>query len=98
MKRGCPLPNDTKDVDWLEGDIDAVKAKQRDQALEVAETYLVFADTPRAIRLLELWEENLVNKQTPVDSSVQRYAADEAVRDFVRGIRRQIKMVQELKG
>lgn len=87
-----------KETDWLEGESDQIKEEQKVQALEVAQTYLVFADTPRAKYLLEFWEENLVNKQTPVDSSIQRYAADEAVRDFVRGIRRQIAMAQELRG
>ncbi len=87
--------NNEEKGDWLEGDIEGNKEQQRAKALEVAQLYLVFVDTPRARQLLEDWEKRLVDVQTPVESSIQRYAADESVRDFVRGIRRQIKLAQE---
>ena len=89
--------DNNKERDWLEGDAQEAQEKQKELAIELAQIYLVFTDTPRAKQVLEFWEATLVNKQTPTDSSLQVYAADEAVRDFVRGIRRQIKMAQEFR-
>ena len=84
-----------KEVDWLEGDIEQKRAEQHAQAVEFAKTYEIFVDTPRGQELLRVWEESILNLSTPIDSSVQKYAADEAVRDFIRGIKRQIKLAQE---
>ena len=84
-----------QEVDWLEGDPAQQRAEQRVQAIAHAQLYLVFVDAPRGRELLESWEELIVNVKTPVESSIQKYAADEAVRDFIRGIRRQIKLAQE---
>ncbi len=92
-----PADNNEEKGDWLEGSAEENREEQRVKALEVAKLYEVFVDTPRAREILEFWETNIVDKRTPVDSSVQRYAADESVRDFVRGIRRQIKMAQEFR-
>ena len=84
-----------QEPDWFEGNVEKERGELRNKGLERARLYNVFVDTPRAVELLRHWEETLVEKQTPVESTLQRYAADEAVRDFVRGIKRQIKMAQE---
>ena len=91
------MSDENKDVDWLEGDVEQRKAEQKILALETAKMYEVFVDTPRAKEILDLWEATIVNVTTPVESSIQKYAADNALRDFVQGIRRQIKMAQELR-
>ncbi len=84
-----------QEPDWFEGNVKKDRLELHNRALERARLYNVFVDTPRAVELLRHWEESLVEKKTPVESSLQRYAADESVRDFVRGIKRQIKMAQE---
>lgn len=75
----------------------ATQATQRDLALEVAQLYRVFEQEPRAKRLLEIWERATILRDTPAEASLQRYAADEALRQFVRGIRRQIELSAQLE-
>jgi hypothetical protein len=94
VKRGYLMVN--RDVDWLEGDVEQTRAEQRVKALETAQLYLVFVENPRAKQLLEFWEANVLNVKTPVEASLQRYVADEATREFVRGIKQQIAMIPEL--
>ncbi len=82
-------------VDWFEGDVKQSREEMRAKAVELAKLYDIFVDTPRGQELLKHWEKTILNLSTPVESSHQRYAAEEAVRDFVRGIKRQIKLAQE---
>jgi len=89
--------NKKQEPDWLEGNVEEQQAQQRIKGLEIAQMYLVFVDTPRARQLLEDWEERMVRKVTPAESTIQRYAADNAVRGFIQGIRDQIKIAQEFR-
>ena len=91
------MSEDDKDVDWLEGDTEQLKAEQKILALEAAQLYEVFVQDPRAKQLLADWEEKHLRTTTPVESSVQRYAYDEAQREFVRGITRNVKLLQEFR-
>lgn len=61
---------------------------------EFAQLYVeVFQNNPQGALLLAQWEAGVFWKMTPTNASVQQYAADEALRQFIRGIRGQIKMV-----
>lgn len=64
---------------------------QRQKALEVAKLYTVFTTDPRGQQLLAMWDEQLARQRTPVNATIQEYAANEAVRTFVEGIRTQIR-------
>lgn len=79
--------------DWLTGETDQARAALQQKAVEEAQIYLLFTEE-RGRELLRRWDERLMNVRTPVESSIQKYAADEAVRDFVRGIHRQIELAQ----
>lgn len=82
--------------DWLNPE--AQQKKQLDLAIEEAQIYLLFANDERGRELLRRWDERLMNQRTPVDASLQRYAADEAVRAFVAGIHKQIKLAGTRSG
>lgn len=84
-----------KEHDWLEGDADLQREDMRAKAVEFAKLYEVFVNTARGKELLEHWERTILEKSTPVESSLQRYVSDESVRDFIRGIRRQIQLAQD---
>lgn len=92
------MGNKDEGRDWFEGEAEKAQEEQKAKAISFAQIYLVFVNNPRAKELLEHWEATLVNKQTPVSAPLQVYAADEAVRDFIRGIRRQIALAQEPQG
>ena len=81
--------------DWLEGDREEKQEALKAQALETAQLYLVFEEAPRAVQLLQMWEERLIEVETPDESSLQKFAADNALRRFVVGIKRQIKLAKE---
>lgn len=83
------------DTDWLDDGGAQIKAEQRAKAVEFAKQYEVFVTDPRAKAILEQWEKAFLWHTTPVDSSIQQYAADEARRNFVRQIHVQIKLAQE---
>ncbi len=83
------------EVDWLEGDVEEQREEMRGNAIEFAKQYEIFVDSPRGQGLLEYWIETKLNASTPVESSLQRYAADEGVRNFIRGILAQIKLAQD---
>lgn len=87
--------SEERELDWLEGEAEEQREELHTQAIERARLYEVFINTARGRELLGFWEEAILDKATPVESSLQRYVADESVRDFVRGIRRQIKIAQE---
>jgi hypothetical protein len=70
---------------------DTVREEQRDKAVEYAKLYLAtFVHNPAGARLLAEWEERVVRKLTPVNAPHTEYAANEAVRQFVLGIKQQI--------
>ncbi len=81
--------------DWLEGDIEQQRRDMRIQEIEFAKLYEIFVDSPRGQELLTHWEVTILDVGTPTESSIQRYAKDEGVREFIRGIRNQIKLAQE---
>lgn len=84
--------------DWLDEDsIANARANQGALRLEFARNYLVFETDSRARALLDHWEQHVLNKRTPVGASIQQYAADEAVRAFVHGIREQLRIAHEGK-
>lgn len=82
--------------DWLDNDsIDAARKNQAALRVEFAQNYLVFDSDSRARALLAHWEEHVLNKRTPVGASLQQYAADEAIRAFVHGIREQLRIARK---
>lgn len=82
--------------DWLEGDGgEAVRKDQFNQAREFAQRYLVFAETARGRDIMEHWEETILNRATPVNAPLQEYVRDEAQRDLIRGIKRQITLARQ---
>lgn len=83
------------DDDWLFPS-DEKRKEQRKEGEEIAALYRVFVDEPRAKRLLELWENRSLRKRTPPGSSYEEYARDEAIRDFVDGIYRQVQIAKQL--
>ena len=84
-----------REIDWLEGDVEQRKQDMRAKEIEFAKLYEVFVNTAQGRELLEFWEKTRLDIKTPVESSLQRYANDEAVREFLRNIRRQIRIAQE---
>lgn len=81
--------------DFLVDDTAEQKQERLDNAVEFAQLYLVFETDERAKRLLEHWRETILLKDTPVESSLQRYAADQSQRQLVIGIEKQIKLAKE---
>lgn len=86
---------DEREIDWLEGDPEQHREEMRSKAMEFAKLYEVFINTAQGRELLEHWEKTILDMSTPVESSLQRYANDEGVREFIRGIRRQLRLAQE---
>lgn len=87
-----PLPDS-----WLDDQANEAERAQREaKATEVSRLYMVFETHPVAKQLLEMWETACLNKRTPVDASIARYAADEAVRAFIAGIRHQIALAKQV--
>lgn len=84
-------------VDWLdESANEAEQAKAKQQYDNVARLYLVFETHPIAKQLLAMWTASCLHKRTPVNAPHTQYAADEAVRDFVAGIHRQIEKAHQV--
>lgn len=78
--------------DWLdEGKNEQQRAELQAKAIEFAELYLVFEQDPRAMALLEHWDEHYRRKRTPVNAPHTEYAANEAMRAFIEGIHEQIR-------
>lgn len=93
MKRG---------EDWLTGDArndvsDTQKKEQQDKAVEFAQLYLCFVDDPRARELLDHWDKTIRRRRIAVSSSIQEYAAHNAIRDFIEQIQQQIEIAQKGK-
>lgn len=83
-----------QEVDWLEGNVEEKREEQRVKQIQFAKLYEVFVNTARGRELLEYWERTILDVDTPIDSSLQRYANDEGVRRFIRSIRQQIRIAQ----
>lgn len=83
------------DEDWLEGSPDKVRVDQRQQAIEFARNYEVFRTDSRGAALLKQWDTVYRRRRTPVDSTVQVYAADAAMREFIENIYQQLELAQE---
>lgn len=83
------------DTDWLEGDTDEKRREVLRKETEFAELYLLFDDNPRGRALLEQWDTVFLHKRTPLGSSLDQYGADEAVRDFIRGVHRQVHLAKQ---
>jgi hypothetical protein len=72
---------------------DAVREQQREGAVDYAKLYLAaFVHNPAGARLLAEWEERVLRKPTPVNAPHTEYAANEAVRQFILGIKQQITL------
>ena len=84
-----------KDVDWLEADNTEAVEKARSQEISFAKNYELFVTDPRGKAIFEHWEKTLLRKVTPADATLQEYAADNAVRDFINKIQAQIELAQE---
>jgi hypothetical protein len=89
--------SDSRDnsLDFLDGPAkEEVSLAER----EFAQLYVeVFQNNPQGALLLKQWEDGVFWKMTPTNASVQQYAADEALRQFIRGIRGQIKLVMQAR-
>lgn len=83
-----------QEVDWLEGNQAEKREELRVKQVEFAKLYEVFVSTARGRELLEYWERTILDVDTPIESSLQRYANDEGVRRFIRSIRQQIRIAQ----
>lgn len=72
-------------------------AQTRKLALDFANMYVVlFVHNTIGVQLLKHWEDSLMNKRTPVNAPLTEYAANEAVRAFIAGIKGQIKIAQDV--
>lgn len=70
------------------------KSAQQANAIAFANKYMIFTSSDDGKDLLAHWEETLMNKRTPIGASINEYAANEALRAFVAGIKAQIKIAQ----
>lgn len=65
---------------------------------EFAQLYVeVFVHNPAGAKVLAQWERGVFWKMTPTNAPVTQYAADEALRQFIRGIRGQIERVAQAR-
>ncbi len=71
------------------------REKREENQMRFAQRYLVFETNEQARAIMEYWEETFVNRPTPVEAPIQVYAADQALRSLVIGIKRQIKLAKE---
>ena len=86
---------DEREEDWLEGNPEQHREEMRSKSIEFAKLYEVFIDTAQGRELLKHWKKTILDASTPVESSIQRYAKDEGVREFIRGISRQLELAQD---
>lgn len=78
--------------DWLNGSDDEAREEQKNKAVEFAKNYEIFRTDSRGVELLKHWDAVYRRKRTPVDSTVQVYAADAAMREFIQGIYDQLEI------
>lgn len=82
-------------TDFLNLDSREDQEVRRQKAVEFAQQYVyVFVDNPAGRQLLDHWTRTLARKRVPTDSSIQTYAATEAVRAFIEEIHSQIHLAQ----
>ena len=82
---------------WLDDQAqEAARAQAELKSLEVSRLYLVFETHPAAKQLLEMWEDACLRKRTPVNAPHTQYAADEAIRSFVAGVRNEIAKAKQV--
>jgi hypothetical protein len=74
---------------------DENREKLRQDAIEFAQLYLVFAQDGRGKALLEHWVKTIEQKDISPDASHQTYAYFEGRRAFVRGIQRPLELAQQ---
>lgn len=82
--------------DWLDNDdVARYRATQAANHVEFAQNYLVFDNDSRARALLAQWSKALMERRTPVNASIQEYAANEALRAFVAELHVQIAVARK---
>lgn len=83
--------------DWLEIDEPQDRNKvAAEKAMEIANLYLdAFERNHSGRRLLEMWIDADFNQFVPVNAPHTQYAAVEARRAFIRGIRGQIELARQ---
>lgn len=65
---------------------------------EFAQLYTeCFVNNHAGAAILAQWEKAIFWKPTPVNATIQQYAADEARRQFIRGIRGEIEKVTQAR-
>jgi hypothetical protein len=74
---------------------DENREKLRQDAIEFAQLYLVFAQDGRGKALLEHWVKTIEQKDISPNATLQEYAYFEGRRAFVRGIQRQLELAQQ---
>lgn len=73
----------------------AEREMTRLKAVEFAQQYrYLFVENATGARLLDYWTRTLARKRTPVNATIQEYAATEAVRAFIEDIRAQIELTR----
>ena len=80
--------------DWLFPKAEAQKAEQQQAAYNVAQNYLIFEMDARGKAILSQWQDLARKKKIPAGASVQEYAAENAIREFVEGISAQIELAK----
>jgi hypothetical protein len=85
------------DEDWLNIERPAGAQQQNvEKALEIANLYFdAFERNAAGRRLLEMWIDADFNQAVPVNAPHTQYAAVEARRAFIRGIRGQIDLARQ---
>jgi hypothetical protein len=65
---------------------------------EFAQLYVeCFVNSHAGAAILAQWEKAIFWKPTPTNATIQQYAADEARRQFIRGIRGEIEKVMQAR-
>lgn len=73
----------------------AAREAQRTKAVEFAQQYrYLFVENTTGARLLDQWTRAFARKRTPVNATIQEYAATEAVRAFIEDIHAQIELTR----
>jgi hypothetical protein len=87
-------PRDSS-LDFLDG---PPKAETSIAEREFAALYVeCFVTGHAGAAILAQWEKAIFWKPTPVNATIQQYAADEARRQFIRGIRGEIEKVMQAR-
>ena len=80
------------EVDWLNEGAQEARQEAKQLEIEFARNYEIFTNDPRGRAILEHWNKTMLMKATPAEAPIQAYAYDEAVRNFIRKIHRQIEI------